>query len=107
MEEITIILRKNVTDYLEELISILYENEYFGFESDAEKYVQKIYDFIEYNLPIFPSKETPNHLTELGSRYIFYKANSNTTWFIFFENQNNRFLVTFITNSHSEIVQFL
>ena len=102
-----IILRKNVTDYLEELISILYENEYFGFESDAEEYVKKIYDFIEYNLPIFPFKKTPENLSQLGSKYIFYKANHTTTWYIFFENLENRHIVTYITNSHSEIVQHL
>lgn len=107
MEEITVILRKNVTDYLEELIFILYGNEYLGFESDAEEYVQKIYDFIEYNLPIFPFKKTPENLSQLGSKYIFYKANHTTTWYIFFENVENRYIVTFITNSHSEIVQHL
>ena len=107
MEEITVILRKNVTDYLEELIFILYGNEYFGFESDAEEYVQKIYDFIEYNLPIFPFKKTPENLSQLGSKYIFYKANHTTTWYIFFESSDHRFLVTYITNNYSEIIQFL
>jgi len=107
LEEITIILRKNVTDYLEELVAILYNNNYFGFENDAEEYVRKIYDFIEYNLPIFPFKNTPENLLQLGSKYIFYKANHTTTWYIFFENIDNRYLVTFISNSHSEIVQHL
>jgi len=107
LEKITIILRKNVTDYLEELIFILYKNEYFGFETDAQQYVQRIYDFIEYNLPIFPYRSTPLNLIDLGSKYIFYKANQNTTWYIFFENQDNNFLVTFITNNYSEIVQYL
>lgn len=107
MEEIIVILRKNVTDYLEELVVILYDNNYFGFESDAEEYVRKIYDFIEYNLAIFPFRKTPENLAQFGSKYIFYKANHTTTWYIFFENIENRYLVTFITNSHSEIVQHL
>lgn len=107
MEKVNVIIRKNVTDYLEELVFILYENEYFGFENDAQEYVQKIYDFIEYNLPIFPFRNTPENLIELGSKYIFYKANHTTTWYIFFENLENRYLVTFITNSHSDIVQYL
>lgn len=107
MEEIEIILQQNVTNYLEELILILYENEYFGFESDAQIYVQKIYDFIEHNLPIFPHKITPENLTDLGSKYIFYKANPSTTWYIFFESSDNRFLVSYITNNFSEIIKFL
>ena len=106
MEEITVIVQKNVTDYLGELILVLYQNEYFGFESDAQIYVQKIYDFIEQNISVFPHRRTPEKLSDLGSKYIFYKANPNTTWYIFFENNDSRFLVTFITNNHSEIVKF-
>lgn len=32
----------NVTEYLKELVTILYEKEYFGFEEDAHQYVEKI-----------------------------------------------------------------
>ena len=107
MESAIIDFRKNVTEYLNDLISVLFKDDYFGFEDSAFNYVNKIYDFIEYNLPIFPSKKTPVNLLYLGSKYIFYKANSNTTWYIFFEQSDKRFLVTFITNSHSEIVKHL
>lgn len=107
MEKINIVLHPNVIDFFEELIIVLYQKNYFGFESEAQNYVQKIYDFIEYNLPIFPYKKTPENLLNLGSKYIFYKANQNTTWYIFFENLDNRYLITFITNNYSEIIQFL
>ncbi|MCS3871009.1 hypothetical protein J3D55_003925 [Chryseobacterium ginsenosidimutans] len=107
MEKVNIILHPSVTAFFEELITVLYEKNYFGFESDAQAYVRKIYDFIEYNLPIFPYKKTPENLLSLGSKYIFYKANQNTTWYIFFENSENRYLITFITNNYSEIIQFL
>lgn len=73
MEKVNVIIRKNVTDYLEELVFILYENEYFGFESDAQDYVQKIYDFIEYNLPIFPFRKTPENLIERVQNTFFTK----------------------------------
>ena len=107
MEKVNVILRKNVINFLEELVFILFEKEYFGFEESAQEYVQKIYDFIEFNLPNSPPKNTPESLVELGSKYIFYKANQNTTWYIFFEKSGNRFLVTYITNNHSEVAKFL
>lgn len=107
MEEVKVIFRRNVSDYLDELIFFLYEDEYFGFKESVKDYVQKIYDFIEYNLSIFPAKQTPEKLSSLGSEYIFYKANQNTTWYIFFERSDNRFMVTFITNSHSDLVKLL
>ena len=86
---------------------LLFEKEYFGFLESSFDYVDDIIDFLEHNLPIFPHKKTPENLIDLGSKYIFYKANQNTTWYIFFESQDNRYLVTFITNNHSEIIQFL
>lgn len=73
MEKVNVIIRKNVTDYLEELVFILYENEYFGFESDAQDYVQKIYDFIEYNLSIFPFRKTPENLLSWVQNTFFTK----------------------------------
>ncbi len=92
---------------LDLLAKVLYQQKYFSFVEDVDAYIDKIYDFIEYNLSIFPFRKTPENLIELGSKYIFYKANQTTTWYVFFENVENRYLVTFITNSHSEIVQHL
>lgn len=96
-----------VEKYLNELSLILFEKNYFSFVESSFRYVDDLIDFIEYNLSIFPAKQTPEKLSSLGSEYIFYKANQNTTWYIFFERSNNRFLVTFITNSHSDLVKLL
>lgn len=107
MEEINIILHQKVTDYLEELVEILFQQDYFGFEENAQDYVYKIYDFIEFELANFPSKKTPTNIQEIGSQYVFYKVNQTTTWYIFFEKEGNRILVTYISNNHNEIVRFL
>lgn len=97
-----IVLQLDVTDFLENLIQTLFEKEYFGFEASAEAYVAKIYDFIENELIFFPHKQTPEKLIRFGSKYVFYKVNNQTTWYIFFENKDNRYLVTYITNNHTE-----
>ena len=107
MEKIIIQYLPEVEEYLNELAYLLFQKEYFGFIENSFDYVDEIVDFIEYNLPIFPFKKTPENLSQLGSKYIFYKANNTTTWYIFFENLENRHIVTYITNSHSEIVQHL
>lgn len=85
----------------------MYIKEYFGFLEDAIKYKDSLIDFIEKHISTFPYRFTPFALRNLGSKYIFYKANHNTTWYVFFENQNNEFLITYITNNHNEIAQFL
>ena len=107
MEEIKILYKPIVEEYINELIYILYEQEYFGFLEDAISYKDAIIDFIENNIAVLPAKFTPFILRKLGKQYIFYKANQRTTWFIFFEKKDNIYLITFITNNHSEIIKHL
>jgi len=102
-----VILQQNVTDFLENLVQILFDEEYFGFKEQAQAYVKKIYDFIEFELINFPFRKTPEKLLRYGSNYVFFKANSRTTWYIFFEHKNNRYLITYITNNHAEEINLL
>ena len=45
-----IIYSNEVKLYLKELIKILFEKEYFGFEVDAEEYVNKLIGYINENI---------------------------------------------------------
>ena len=38
---------------------------------------------------------------------MFYKSNPRTTWYIFFDKEDNQYLITFITNNHTEIAKYL
>ena len=70
-------------------------------------YVNKIVDFTTNEISTFPHKQTPFKLKSLGNNYIFYKSNSRTTWFIFFEKQQNKILVTGILNNYSPLANNL
>ena len=107
MEEVNINYQRKAIIYLNELIDILFKKNYFGFEIDAEKYVSKIFNFIEKNISTFPSRETPDDLNRFGSRYMFYKANQRTTWYIFFEKNGSIYIITNIINSHSAEAKYL
>lgn len=48
--EIKIIITPKVIDYLDDLVRVLYKEEYFGFIESAEGYVIKIYDAIDENI---------------------------------------------------------
>jgi hypothetical protein len=102
-----IIFQNGVLNYLDNLVYILFKEEYFGFMQSSYDYVDKIIDFIENDISTFPSKKTPAALKNFGSKYIFYKSNQRTTWYVFFENKNNHFLITKIINSHCEEVKWL
>ena len=94
-----IILLPDVVDKLNELIFILYKKEYFSFIENSFNYVDDIYDFI-YTIPTLRYKETANK--KFGEYYCSYKANRNTTWYITFDKKDDRFIVQYITNNHTE-----
>lgn len=94
-----IILLPEVINKLNELINILYQKEYFSFIEGSFSYVDNIYDFI-YTIPTLRYKETANK--KFGQYYCSYKANRNTTWYITFDKQDDKFIVQYITNNHTE-----
>ncbi len=102
-----IIFQQNVLEYLDDLVHILFVEEYFGFVESSEVFVDKIIDFIKNDIQNFPARKTPDKLKNFGSNYIFYKSNQRTTWYIFFEQMKNNYLITNIINSNSEEVKFL
>lgn len=97
-----IIFEQTVLEYFDKLVFTLFVEEYFSYPKSAQLYVDKIVDFIILEISSFPHKATPKRLQSLGSNYIFYKVNKRTTWFIFFEKQNENFLITGILNNHCE-----
>lgn len=55
-----------VRDYFSELIRVLYEKDYFSFESDAIAYVTDLFSDIEQNLPTKPRKPAPFYFERYG-----------------------------------------
>ena len=97
MEEIIIL--PELEDKLFDLVSILCNEEYFGFLDSALSYVDNIVNFI-YTIPALRYKETAHK--KFGEYYCSYKANRNTTWYITFDKQDHKFIVQYITNNHTE-----
>ena len=102
-----LIYQNNVLDFFDNLTFKLFDLEYFGFVESSENYIDRIVDFVEENIQDFPKRKTPISLIRFGSNYIFFKINPRTTWYIFFEEQNNIFLVTHILNNHCAEAKFL
>ncbi|WP_379963530.1 hypothetical protein [Epilithonimonas sp. UC225_85] len=100
--KIEIIYSQNFIDYIDELTLVLYKLNYFSFLESAYQYTDKIYDFVDENIDKPISKHSPKSFQKFGEFYIKYKANENTTWYIFFDRKDHRFLVTHILNNHTE-----
>lgn len=70
MERIEILVRPNVVEFLDELIQILYQRNYFGFRESAEEYVSNIYASIPILIHNQLYKKSPNELAKYGDFYI-------------------------------------
>jgi hypothetical protein len=97
-----IIFKNEILDYLDDLVYILFKEDYFSYPENAKLYVDKIVNFVSSEIFTFPHKQSPKNLKYLGSNYIFYKSNKRTTWYVFFEKKNQNYLITGIINNHCE-----
>jgi hypothetical protein len=101
-----------VREYANRLIRILFEEGYFGFEENAQKYVDDLIFDIERNLPTRLHKPAPKHFDKYGKgmKYASFRKSKRTTWYAFFktyeENGKTIYLVRYIGNNHV-IAQYL
>lgn len=90
---------------LDELIDILYYENYFSYKKTAQDYVNNIYDFIS-TIPALRPKPTLNK--NFGGWYCKYKHNSKTSWYFIFDIEDDSYLIKNITNNHSpDYVKFI
>jgi hypothetical protein len=107
-----VIVIPEVQQYLGSLKKILFENEYFGFEESAIKYVNDLFDDIITNLPVRARKPAPKYFDKYGKgmHYASFKKNKHTQWYVFFRIYQKRgefiYQVRYIGNNHT-IAQYL
>ena len=66
-----VIALPEVREYLMELINVLYEKEYFGFEENAQKYVEELFLDIKNNLPLKLKKPAPPYFDRYGKKMLY------------------------------------
>ena len=102
-----------VIKYLNNLVLVLYEKEYFGFKESARNYVVELFDDIKTNLPKKLHKTAPNYYNKYGKdmEYAVFKKNKNTQWYVFFriyrKNDEDIYQIRYITNNHTEAAKYL
>ena len=112
MQKEKVIAIPEVYEYLENLVDILYVNDYFGFEDSAVNYVKELIDNMDTTLPIRLHKPAPKYFDRYGKNlyYATVKKNDRTSWYAFFtkhcQNDEIIYLVRYISNNHV-IGQFL
>lgn len=101
-----IIFLPEVLEYFNELSTILYEKDYFGFEEDALNYVDELLHDIEENLNTSVQRPAPSYFDKHGARmsYATFRRNKSTQWYVFFSKYRKEkeiiYLIRHISNNH-------
>jgi len=107
-----VVATQGVKQYLNDLVYILYEKEYFGFEDSAHKYADELLDDIITNLPTRLHKQAPPYFDKYGKGmyYATFRKNKQTAWYAFFSKYNDKgntiYLIRYIANNHT-VAQYL
>ncbi len=98
--------------YLQELVHILYYNNYFDSEEASRRYAQELWNDITTRLPNMPKKDAPPTFNRfgMGMSYASFRKNKHTYWYVFFAEYEIEgdvvFQVRYMTNNHV-IAQYL
>ena len=101
---ITVLYAPKVHEYLNKLIDILYENDYFGFRESAKEYVIDLRNKIELSLPLLTPR-LPQYRRKIygkHTKYIIIRKNRHTSYYIFFLQKADKYIVTYIGNNHTD-----
>ncbi|MEO7309717.1 MAG: hypothetical protein ABIX01_04920 [Chitinophagaceae bacterium] len=97
MEEVIIL--PSLLAKMNDLVDILFNEEYFALKENAVKYVTALIDFA-YTIPIRQHYRTIQ--PKYGQWYCRYQPNKHTTWYITFDTDGTIYLVKNIINNHTK-----
>ena len=109
MEKFEIVVLPEVLNFIDKLPLILIQEGYLSTYENALRFAEDIISFME-QIPQSDSFQleeiAKQHFSFLGDdlKYSLFRRKSSpqTTWYIFFSQKGNRFIIKYITNNHFE-----
>lgn len=101
-----IVFLPETLEYFNDLVTILYEKEYFGFEESALNYVDDLINDIKNSLSSKRKKNAPPYFDRFGDnmQYATFKKSKVTQWYVFFTIYQDQggftYLIRHISNNH-------
>ena len=102
-----IVFKISVVKFLNGLIDILFEKEYFHSPESSRLYVAKIRKEIEKTIHLKQKYNTPSELIKHGLYYKKFTVNKGTTWVVFYDLAKDTFYINYITNNHAPDAEFI
>lgn len=99
MERLDIAYSRKFIQSLDSQLNILFHQKIVDRIDWAEELIEKIYTFIPENID--KAIETPEKFIISGKKYIRYMINEDWTWFIFFNQEGDKVIITHLLNNQS------
>jgi hypothetical protein len=98
-----VVFSSGTGEYLYEMVEILYQLGYFGHKENAVRYVIGLAHEIRDTLPNRQKKQAPPYFNRYGKGmyYSVFKKNNNTSWYVFFNYEDDIYYIRYIGNNHT------
>jgi len=99
---------KDVLSFLDELIDILIEKEYFSFYEYSAQYIEDLVLHVKRNIALLNHRKAPIYFSKYADHlfYITYQRSKRTTWYILFQKTGQCYFIRHITNNHTAESQY-
>lgn len=97
----------SVLFYLNELVDVLFYENYFSTRESAVDYVTRLIDIVENQIGKKQHYHVPQAVAHYGSWIIHFNISKKTTWYFVFEKSGNRYLITYVFNNYAKEAQNL
>ena len=105
--EIIVRFHPSVAEYFNDLVDILFYENYFTFEEGAIHYVTSLIKLVEDQIQIKKHHLTPSLISVRGKYSVSFNINQRTTWYFVFEKSDNLYLITYVFDNYSKEAQYL
>ncbi|SFA46006.1 hypothetical protein SAMN04488511_105223 [Pedobacter suwonensis] len=105
--EIVVRFHPSVLLYLNELVDVLFYENYFSIRESAIDYVTRLIDTVERKIGKAQYHIAPKVIAHRGSWFIHFNISQKTTWYFLFEKSGNHYLITYVFNNYSKEAQNL
>lgn len=99
VERLTIAYSRKFIHSLDSQLNILFREKIVDRIDRAEEMVEEVYQFIENNIE--NRIETPEKLASSGKFYLRYMVNDQYIWFLFFDQEGDKVVMTHLLNNQS------
>ena len=110
----SVIILPEVLQYLDDLVFILFQKQYFSYLDTSIEYIDDLIEDIKNNLPAKRKRPAPEYFIRFvanleqaaNMQYAVFKKNKRTSWYVFFTTYEDEqtgddiFLIRYISNNH-------